>query len=62
MAKIIGNAIPNLPWQDKPQGYTDPVWRYTNNPIIGRNGNKRSNSVFNSAVVPFKDGLSLIHI
>ena len=53
MAKIIGNAIPNLPWQDKPAGYTDPVWRYTENPIIGRNGNKRSNSVFNSAVVPF---------
>ncbi|MBO4297447.1 MAG: glycosidase, partial [Clostridia bacterium] len=58
MAKIIGKAIPNLPWQDKPAGYTDPVWRYTNNPIIGRNGNKRSNSVFNSAVVPFKDGFA----
>ena len=58
MAKIIGSAIPNLPWEDKPQGYTDPVWRYTGNPIIGRNGNKRSNSVFNSAVVPYKDGFA----
>ena len=58
MAKIIGSAIPNLPWEDKPVGYTDPVWRYSGNPIIGRNGNKRSNSVFNSAVVPYKDGFA----
>ena len=58
MAKIIGNALPNIPWEDKPEGYTDPIWRYSQNPIIGRNGNKRSNSVFNSAVVPFKDGFA----
>ena len=35
-----------------------PVWRYTENPIIGRSGNKVSNSVFNSAVVPFEDGFA----
>ena len=39
MAKIIGASIPNLPWEDKPQGYTDPVWRYTKYPIIDRRGN-----------------------
>ena len=36
MAKIIGNALPNIPWQDKPQGYDKPVWRYDHNPIIPR--------------------------
>ena len=33
-----------------------PVWRYDQNPIIGRYEQKRSNSIFNSAVVPFEDG------
>lgn len=56
MAKIIGKSLPNMPWENKPEGCTEPVWRYSQNPIINRFGNKRSNSVFNSAVVPFKDG------
>ena len=58
MSKIIGKSLPNIPWQDKPEGYTMPVWRYSENPIIGRNGNKVSNSVFNSAVVPFENGFA----
>ena len=37
MSKIIGKSLPNIPWQEKPQGYKMPVWRYTENPIIGRN-------------------------
>ena len=56
MAKIIGKSLPNMPWENKPEGCTEPVWRYSQNPIINRFGNKRSNSVFNSAVVPFGDG------
>ena len=36
MAKIIGNALPNIPWQDKPENLDAPVWRYTENPIINR--------------------------
>ncbi len=56
MAIMIGRALPNIPWQDKPAGESAPVWRYTGNPIIGRGGNRSSNSVFNSAVVPFGDG------
>jgi len=58
MAKIIGNPIPNMPWEAKPEGCTEPIWRYSGNPIIGRNGNSRSNSVFNSAVVPYQDGFA----
>lgn len=54
MAKIIGNALPNIPWQDKPQGYDKPVWRYDHNPIIPRDLIPTSNSIFNSAVVPFE--------
>ena len=58
MARIIGKALPNIPWEDQPAGESMPVWRYSGNPIIGRNGNRRSNSVFNSAAVPFGDGFS----
>ena len=61
MAKIIGNALPNIPWQDPPQKDTrTPFWRYSENPIIGRDGNTHSNSVFNSAVVPFGKGFALV--
>ena len=58
MSKIIGNELKNIPWQDRPEGDHMPVWRYTGNPIIGRHATRRSNSVFNSAVVPFGDGFA----
>ena len=58
MSKIIGPELKNMPWEDKPAGYTMPVWRYSANPIIGRQAIQRSNSVFNSAVVPFGDGFA----
>ncbi len=56
MAKIIGNALPNIPWEEKPTGCKEPVWRYTNNPIIDRHHFFNANSIFNSAVVPFGEG------
>lgn len=56
MAKIIGNALPNIPWEEKPKGCKEPVWRYTNNPIIDRHHFFNANSIFNSAVVPFGEG------
>lgn len=58
MTKILGSSLPNIPWEDRPAGYKLPVWRYSGNPIIGRDGNRRSNSVFNSAVVPYKGGFA----
>ena len=58
MAKIIGQSIPNIPWQDKPEGYRYPVWRYTENPIITRDDLFFANSIFNSAVVPYGDGFA----
>lgn len=54
MTKIIGNSLPNIPWQDRPEGCNDVVWRYSNNPVIKRNAIPSSNSIFNSAVVPFE--------
>lgn len=53
MAKIIGNSLPNIPWQDKPEGYKYPVWRYTENPVTTRDDFFMANSIFNSAIVPF---------
>ena len=37
--KIIGAAVQNVPWQERPGNDTSgiPVWRYSENPIIGRN-------------------------
>ena len=47
--------LKNIPWQDKPASCNDVVWRYSKNPIIQRNAIPTSNSIFNSAVVPFED-------
>lgn len=58
MSEIIGQALPNIPWEEKPEGYTMPIWRYTQNPIIKRDEIAVSNSIFNSAVVPFQGGFA----
>ncbi len=55
---IKEGRLPNIPWEDRPEGCQDPMWRYSQNPIIPRNLIKRSNSIFNSAVVPFGDGFA----
>lgn len=47
-----------IPWQEKPLDCKDVLWRYTENPIIGRYDIPTSNSIFNSAVVPFEDGFA----
>lgn len=54
MAKMKTGSLPNIPWQDKPAHVIDPIWRYDNNPVIPRNAIPSSNSIFNSAVVPFE--------
>ena len=57
--KIIGQqSLPNIPWQEKPKGCTDVIWRYSANPVIRRNHLPTSNSIFNSAVVPFEGGFA----
>lgn len=48
----------NLPWQNRPENNKDILWRYSKNPIIKRYDIPSSNSIFNSAVVPFEDGFA----
>jgi beta-1,4-mannooligosaccharide/beta-1,4-mannosyl-N-acetylglucosamine phosphorylase len=52
------DTLPNIPWEDRPAGSTSVVWRSSRNPIIHRDQVERSNSIFNSAVVPFGDGFA----
>ncbi len=54
--KIAGAALPNMPWENRPESCSDVLWRYSANPVIPRDLLPDSNSTFNSAVVPFKDG------
>lgn len=53
--KIIGQNIPNIPWQERPAGNSDVLWRYSENPVIPRDLIPCANSIFNSAVVPYGD-------
>ena len=56
MSKILNATFcDSIPWQDKPEKCFLPVWRYTNNPVIGRNVNQVIERAFNSAFV-YKDG------
>ena len=54
--KIVGAPLPDMPWEDRPEGSKEVLWRYSKNPVIPRDILPTSNSVFNSAVVPFKGG------
>lgn len=48
----------NIPWEERPAGCKDPMWRYSKNPVIPRDLLPDSNSIFNSAVVPFGKGFA----
>lgn len=52
--KIEGAALSGMPWEDRPAGCKDVMWRYSGNPVIARDLLSTSNSIFNSAVVPFE--------
>ena len=47
-----------MPWEDRPAGCSEVMWRYSQNPVIDRYHIPTSNSIFNSAVVPFGDGFA----
>ena len=58
MSKVLGQpSLPNIPWQDC-SNPNAAIWRYSANPIIPRDLLPNSNSIFNSAVVPFKGGFA----
>jgi len=52
----LPEAAASIPWEDRPAGSTGVLWRSSRNPIIGRDHLPRSNSIYNSAVVPFRGG------
>lgn len=55
--KLIGTGcLPNIPWQDRPFGYSAPIWRYSENPVINRNPIEGVARIFNSAVIPYENG------
>lgn len=56
--RLIGSELPNMPWEDKPASCLHPAWRYSANPIIQRDALPTSNSIFNSAAVPFENGFA----
>lgn len=49
-------TMPPIPWEERPEMSKDIVWRYSKNPIIKRDHLRNSNSIFNSAVIPFEGG------
>ena len=51
---IIGKPLSNIPWQDKPKGYENVMWRYDKNPVIGKNVIQSGGRIFNSAIIPYQ--------
>ncbi|MFZ1292393.1 MAG: glycoside hydrolase family 130 protein [Melioribacteraceae bacterium] len=52
---ILGNALPNIPWEEKPKNCNDFIWRFSKNPIINWNPIPKAARVYNSAIVPFQN-------
>lgn len=55
---IKGVPLPDIPWEERPSDCIDVLWRYSGNPVIPRNLLPDSNSIFNSAVVPYGKGFA----
>ena len=55
---IEGVPLPDIPWEERPSGCKDVLWRYSGNPVIPRDLLPDSNSIFNSAVVPYGKGFA----
>lgn len=53
---IIGDTVPNIPWQDRPANCKEVVWRHSQNPIIGLRPFPKAWTVYNSSVVPYEGG------
>ncbi len=55
---VRSDPVARLPWEERKAGDSAPLWRYSRNPVIGRDAAKGANSIFNSAVVPFDGGFA----
>lgn len=54
--KLLCGNLANIPWQERPEGCTAPLWRYSGNPVTPRNPLPDVPRIFNSAVVPWEGG------
>ena len=54
--KQVEEGLQIIPWQERLEKHNGVMWRYAQNPIIKRDHIPSSNSIFNSAVVKYKDG------
>lgn len=55
---LNSQPLPNIPWEDRPAGLDKVIWRSAKNPIIPHDLIPTSNSIFNSAVVPYQGGFA----
>jgi beta-1,4-mannooligosaccharide/beta-1,4-mannosyl-N-acetylglucosamine phosphorylase len=53
-----GERQASIPWESRPPGSSDVLWRSSRNPVVPRNHVSRANSIFNSAVVPYCNGFA----
>ncbi len=53
---LVTPSAKTFPWQDRPAGCSDILWRWDENPVIDRNPIPGVSRIFNSAVVPRGDG------
>ena len=54
--EIIGPSVPNMPWQDRPTGSSDVMWRFDQNPIMGPREIPCALGVYNSGLLPYEGG------
>lgn len=54
--KNVEQAIPHIPWQERPANDKSVVWRHEGNPIINWNPTPKTARIYNSAVLPYEDG------
>lgn len=52
---INTESLKNIPWEERPTGVDEVIWRSDRNPIIPHDLIPSSNSIFNSAVVPYQN-------
>ncbi len=52
--RMMGEPLPNIPWEDRPPASRAVMWRYSGNPVIPRDATPTSNSIFNSAAIAFE--------
>jgi beta-1,4-mannooligosaccharide/beta-1,4-mannosyl-N-acetylglucosamine phosphorylase len=52
--KIVGKALPGIPWRERPHGSDAVMWRFDGNPVVGRKPLRDAGRVFNSAIIPYQ--------